>query len=286
MRNIKRLFWVTILTIAVSVFHFSCLKDVETRTYEQEMAELDKYVKEEGITGNQLFNGMYYVEQTAGTGMRAEIYDVVVIEYVGYLIDGTEFGKNKPDEEFSFQLGTGQVISGLDYGIRLMHEGEKAKLVIPSPLGYGYYQTGSIPSYSTLIIEVELIEVRRKNTVEPFSTEGAAYEATESGMQYYIIEKGAGKEITTGTMVDVHYTGFLDNGFIFDSTVKKGESATFEVGIGKLIDGWEEALQLMQDGDKFKVIMPPGLAYGKYGKSPSIPPNAYLTFDIEIIKVH
>lgn len=286
MENKKKHFFIIILTIAISVFHFSCLKDVETRTYEQEMAELDEYVKQEGITGNQLFNGMYYIEQTAGTGVQAEIYDVVVIEYVGHLLDGTEFGRSDPEEEFSFQLGSGQVISGLDYGIRLMQEGEKAKLVIPSPLGYGYYQNGSIPSYSSLVIEVELIEVRQKHTVEPFSITGAAHKATESGLVYYIVEKGSGKEISTGTMVDVHYTGYLDNGFIFDSTVKKGESATFEVGIGKLIDGWEEALKLMQEGDKCRVIMPPGLAYGQYGKSPSIPPNAYLTFDIEVIKVY
>ncbi len=105
---------------------------------------------------------------------------------------------------------------------------------------------------------------------------------TPSGLQYVVLKEGDGKAHPKyGQKVTVHYTGTLLDGRMFDSSVHRGEPATFAVG--QVIDGWNEALQTMSKGEKRTLIIPPELGYGVHGYPGIIPPNSYLIFDVELL---
>ncbi len=103
-----------------------------------------------------------------------------------------------------------------------------------------------------------------------------------SGLQYEVLESGSGKSPKATDQVTVHYTGKLIDGTVFDSSEERGEPATFAVN--QVIPGWVEALQLMKEGDKWRLFIPSGLAYGAQGV-PGIGPNQTLLFDVTLIKV-
>lgn len=105
---------------------------------------------------------------------------------------------------------------------------------------------------------------------------------TPSGLKYVVVKNGDGKgSPKLGQDVTVHYTGTLMDGRTFDSSVLRGEPATFKVG--QVIDGWNEALVTMSKGEKRTLIIPPELGYGVHGYPGVIPPNAYLIFDVELL---
>lgn len=111
---------------------------------------------------------------------------------------------------------------------------------------------------------------------------GAA--TTASGLRYITQVEGTGKSPLATDQVTVHYTGYLLNGTKFDSSVDRGQPATF--GLNQVIRGWTEGLQLMKEGGKTKFIIPSDLGYGANGAGGVIPPNAWLVFDVELIKVN
>ena len=106
---------------------------------------------------------------------------------------------------------------------------------------------------------------------------------TASGLQYQIIKEGNGPKPGINDAVTVHYTGRLIDGTVFDSSVERGEPATF--GVGQVIPGWVEGLQLMSEGSAWRLFIPSNLAYGKHGTGP-IQPNSTLIFDVQLIKVN
>lgn len=105
---------------------------------------------------------------------------------------------------------------------------------------------------------------------------------TTSGLQYKVLSEGAGDSPKANDQVTVHYKGTLLDGTEFDSSYKRGQPATF--GVGQVIKGWTEALQLMKPGAKWQLFIPPELAYGEAGR-PGIPPNSLLQFEVELISV-
>ncbi|RME69029.1 MAG: FKBP-type peptidyl-prolyl cis-trans isomerase [Verrucomicrobia bacterium] len=105
---------------------------------------------------------------------------------------------------------------------------------------------------------------------------------TDSGLQYEILTAGDGPTPSANDTVEVHYHGTLIDGTVFDSSVERGETATFPVN--RVIPGWVEALQLMPVGSKWRLFVPPDLAYGAQGVG-DIPPNAALIFDVELIAI-
>lgn len=105
---------------------------------------------------------------------------------------------------------------------------------------------------------------------------------TESGLQYLVLKEGDGAKPGPDDVVTVHYTGRLIDGTVFDSSVERGEPATFAVG--QVIPGWVEGLQLMSEGAAWRLFIPSNLAYGAHGTGP-IQPNSTLVFDVQLIKV-
>jgi tetratricopeptide (TPR) repeat protein len=108
---------------------------------------------------------------------------------------------------------------------------------------------------------------------------------TASGLKYIIIEKKDGASSENGKAVEVHYTGYLLDGKVFDSSRDRNEPLEFILGQNQVIKGWDEGIDLMNVGDKYRLIIPPGLAYGKKGAGNIIPPDATLIFDVELISV-
>ena len=104
-----------------------------------------------------------------------------------------------------------------------------------------------------------------------------------SGLQYEVIKEGNGKKPSATDRVQCHYEGTLIDGTIFDSSIKRGEPAVF--GVNQVIKGWVEALQLMQEGAKWRLYIPYDMAYGEHGAGEMIPPYSALIFDVELIKV-
>lgn len=106
---------------------------------------------------------------------------------------------------------------------------------------------------------------------------------TESGLQYKILTEGSGVKPSAGDRVKCHYHGTFVDGTVFDSSVQRGTPAVFPVN--GVIQGWVEALQLMQTGSKWRLFIPPDLAYGERGAGGSIGPNKTLIFDVELIEI-
>jgi FKBP-type peptidyl-prolyl cis-trans isomerase len=106
---------------------------------------------------------------------------------------------------------------------------------------------------------------------------------TPSGLKYVDLQEGTGPTPQTGQMLSVHYTGTLQNGTKFDSSLDRGQPYQFRIGTGAVIKGWDEGLMTMKVGGKRKLIVPPGLGYGARGNPPNIPGNSTLLFDVELI---
>jgi FKBP-type peptidyl-prolyl cis-trans isomerase FklB len=104
-----------------------------------------------------------------------------------------------------------------------------------------------------------------------------------SGLQYSVINEGTGAKATAKNQVKVHYTGTLIDGTVFDSSVARGEPATF--GVTQVISGWVEGLQLMSKGAKYKFFIPSNLAYGAQGAGKVIGPHATLIFEVELLEI-
>jgi FKBP-type peptidyl-prolyl cis-trans isomerase FkpA len=108
---------------------------------------------------------------------------------------------------------------------------------------------------------------------------------TNSGLKYIELKEGTGTPAKAGDNVSVHYTGWLKDGKKFDSSVDRKEPFNFTLGVGMVIKGWDEGVQGMKAGGKRKLIIPAELGYGKRGAGNVIPPDAELTFEVELLKI-
>lgn len=150
----------SILSIVVVFLSLSACNVCKNLTGEK--LDICEYTKENKIKTEPLASGLYYIETLEGTGDLPQAGDKVSVHYTGKLLDGTVFDASaNRGVPFEFTLGVGQVIKGWDEGIALMKKGGKATLIIPSKLGYGSRAIpGVIPANSTLIFDVELIDIK------------------------------------------------------------------------------------------------------------------------------
>ncbi|WP_282134481.1 peptidylprolyl isomerase [Seonamhaeicola maritimus] len=128
-------------------------------------------------------------------------------------------------------------------------------------------------------------EEEKAKAEEALEKLASGFEKTESGLRYQIIQKGDGAKAEKGKTVSVHYKGQLADGTVFDSSYKRNQPIDFPLGVGQVIPGWDEGVQLLSVGDKARFVIPSNLGYGSRGAGGVIPPNATLIFDVELMSV-
>ena len=230
-------------------------------------------------------SGLQYVEILEGKGEFPNKGDFCSVHYTGTLEDGTKFDSSHDrGEPIEFPIGMGRVIKGWDEGLMTMKPGGKRKLIIPAKLGYGERGTGSIPPNSTLIFDVELVSFSKPFKDTDFELPGQEI-VKDSGLRMIEHITGDGAKPENGQTVIVHYTGLLDSGVKFDSSHDRNKPFEFQLGMGRVIKGWDEGIADMTIGSKRTLIIPPELGYGSRGSGGVIPPNSVLVFEVELLGV-
>jgi peptidylprolyl isomerase len=214
---------------------------------------------------------------TPGSGTaRPGPADLVTVHYTGWTTDGRMFDSSVTrGTPATFPLD--RVIAGWTEGVQLMVAGETRRLWIPEPLAY----RGQRDPRGMLVFDVELISFTQSPTVPPPDVKAVPADATKtpSGLAYRVLSRGSGtRHPTARSQVTAHYSGWTTDGKLFDSSVSRGEPATFP--LNGVIAGWTEGVQLMVEGEKTRFWIPEALAYR--GASA---PYGMLVFDIELIRV-
>ena len=179
----------------------------------------------------------------------------------------------------------GSVIEGQDV-VDAIAQGDELSAVAIVRVGAEAEAFNAVEAFRTFEGSREKREVEEKaKQKELLDSVASGYDETASGLRYQILQKGTGKQATKGAGVSVHYKGQLLDGTVFDSSYKRKEPIDFNVGVGQVIAGWDEGIQLLQVGDKARFVVPSSLAYGSAGAGGVIPPDATLIFDVELMGV-
>jgi peptidylprolyl isomerase len=234
----------------------------------------------------KLSNGLEYTITSIGNGPAALPGYSCSMLYTGKLTNDTIFDASSRHgyQPLSFKLFKHQVIAGWDSVICHLHAGDKATMTIPAQYGYGARANGNIPANSTLIFDVEVLDVTPPPT--PWDAKGKDTITTASGLKVILFEKHPENPMpATGQMVSVHYSGYLLDGSMFDSSVERGQPYDFPLGQHRVIQGWDEGIALLHKGETAKLIIPYNLAYGEGGRPPVIPAKATLVFDVQLVNI-
>ncbi len=222
------------------------------------------------------------------------IVSTILFLGVGFAADKPEVKEEKDKVSYSvgYQVGGDFKRQGVDLNPDLMVKGVQDAMSGAKPLMTQQEMNETLADLKKKIVaeqQRQNKEAAGKNLSEGkvFLAENAKKKGVKtlpSGLQYKVIEKGAGASPKKTDSVTVHYKGTLIDGTEFDSSYKRGKPATFRVD--RVIAGWTEALQLMKPGAKWQLFIPPDLAYGERGAGPRIGPNSTLIFEVELIKVN
>lgn len=230
-------------------------------------------------------SGLEYTITSQGDGPQSATGHRLTVLYTGKLLNDTIFDASSRhgNTPFTFKAGAGRVIKGWDEAGALLRAGDKVTLRIPPELGYGAQAMPNIPANSTLIFDIEVIDVQPPPTVR--SAKGLDTITTASGLKIIYFEKHPeNPQAATGKRVQVNYSGFFMDGKMFDSSLENGAPIQFVLGKRQVIAGWEEGIALMRTGEKVQLIIPPALGYGSAARGP-IPANSTLIFDVELISI-
>lgn len=210
--------------------------------------------------------------------------DTVTVHYSGWTTDGQLFDSSvQRGQPTSFPLN--RVIKGWTEGLQLMVAGEKRRFWIPADLAYGENPGGGRPG-GMLVFDVELLSFEKApkppKTPEDVSAVPEGAETRPSGLASRLLTAGSGKaHPSKQSMVTVHYSGWTTDGQLFDSSVVRGQPASF--GLFQVIPGWTEGVQLMVEGEKRRFWIPGKLAYGDQPQGGA--PAGMLVFDVELLKI-
>ena len=283
------------LLLGLSLGLSSCIKDniIEDKKQEND-GEIRAYIAKKNLTAKKTESGLYYAITQTGSGARTPVDgDQVTFHYVisritdDIIIDSTQVAKNKP---LLIPLGGTNLISGLREGLSLLHEGEKAILLIPSHLAYSDAGSAALLPYAVVRYDVNVLKVRSEEEQigEYIKVKNLKIDKkTESGLRFTQLVKaeGVADTVKAKSTVTVKYTGTLLNDTQFDTG-----TSSFNLGTANsTIKGFSEGMIGLRVGDKARLILPSSIAYGKEGKTNpgkvNISPYSPLVFEVEIISV-
>ena len=240
-----------------------------------------------GIKPEKLANGIKRYTIDSGHGSPARAGDNVYVHFTGWLPDGTIYTSTRNvGDARRFTAGGGETFEGMDTALLTMAEGALCRFVIPYKLAFGEKGYGNrIPPKTDLTLDIEMVRISREKHVTKWNAAGRDTLSTATGLRYIVFEPGSGPQIKDRSIVTAHYSVYLPDGTLIDSSVKRESPIRYPVGAGLIIEGWEEASLLMRGGSRFQLLVPANLAYGDEGEPPLIPANSDLVFDIEILDV-
>jgi FKBP-type peptidyl-prolyl cis-trans isomerase FkpA len=292
------------IIVLLGLLTFSSCNKEDSRI-EEEKVKLQEYLDANGYNNIEpTSSGLYHVVISEGEGVSPERTDYVNINFTASLVDGTVFETSdralavardilREDKLYGpsrFPLETLGIV-GLREGLMLMKEGGRSKLIIPSNLGFGSIDYGTIPPYSTLIYEVELLDVisdpeeHEQALLDQYvADKGIVAEPTESGLYYIENQAGTGDLPENNSVIKIHYKGSLLDGREFD---KSGSTPiSFALNSPNIIPGLIEGVKKMREGGKATIIIPWDIGYGAQGSSEGIiPPYSTLVFDVELVEI-
>jgi len=258
---------------------------MEVELLSVEPAPIPSEVADDQLT--KTTSGLQYYDIAKGEGAEATKNSTISTNFTMWA--KTDEGYSYVDQSpaglpVTFVIGRGDtVFPGWEEGATGMKVGGKRLLVIPPDLALGSQGNGAIPANSTLVMEIELTDVKEPQVATQVDEKD--FTTTQSGLKYYDLKTGTGDSPKTGQTVVVHYTGWLTDGTQFDSSVDRGEPFSFVLGEGKVIPGWEEGVLTMKVGGKRQLVIPPDLGYGDQGAGGLIPPGATLVFEVELLEI-
>ena len=230
-------------------------------------------------------SGLQYYDITKGGGAEAVKNGNVTSDYSVWVKTDTGYNfvaSSEGGAPLDFVVGRrDKVFPGWDEGVTGMKVGGKRQLIIPPELAMGTQGARDIPPNATLVMEIGLASATEPQV--PTKVDEKEYTTTPSGLKYYDIKPGTGATPTAGQTVVVQYTGWLQDGTQFDSSIGRDTPFSFPLGKGKVIPGWDEGIATMKVGGKRQLVIPAALAYGDAGSGNVIPPGATLIFEVELV---
>jgi FKBP-type peptidyl-prolyl cis-trans isomerase FkpA len=291
----------TMLTLFATT---SCLKDDSEERRAAEKKTLANYIMSNNITVQPTETGLYYIETLAGTGDSAKLDTWMEINYTCRLVSDNsvvmtsdkQLAKDNNIFENIYYGPTRLILGrisykGLNEGLAKMREGGKARLIFPSDLGLGSASSSAIPSYSSLIFDVELLKVipdmRAYETglmTSFLNANDFDPDSTATGIYFKQTKEGTGDLPDDNDFVTVTYSGRLLNGNEFDASTK---SFNLTIGSGQVIPGFEEGVKLIKKDGAGTIVIPYYYGYGETGRYDAyyrtvIPPFSTLVFDISV----
>ncbi len=282
----KQLFGCTLL---LTLFTFlSCKKSVDpTPSAADEDAKIKAFIATKGWSAKSTPEGIYYVTDSVGTGTVTPTEESYVgMKYKSYVMgEAAPYDTSHAKTPVEFKLGG--VIDGLKLGLQNFKVGSKGKIIMPSASAFGSATDRGVPAYSILVFEFEIVTIKTQTVAEDdqikafIAKKNWTAQKTVEGVYYVIDSVGTGTASPTlSSTVKVFYKGYFLNESVFDSNISN--SVPSEFPLANLIKGWQIGFQKFKTGTKGKLLVPSVYGYGPSG-SGSIPPDAVLVFDVELV---
>lgn len=280
-----------LLICFLQVIILSCKEEESSQQSFEDSRIIDLYIESYGLEGSYISNGIFKsTTETGSEEQRPQWKEGVVVNYSLKLVNKTEinYGKNVLIEQ-----GIETFFEGFDLAVATMVKGEKSTFLIPSAMAYkntSHAVKGrKIPNNAVILLEVELLDIIREEEIMDyyFSSKGHASEKTATGM-YYKIDRLTSSNTApdVNDIVSIEYTNY----YLSDTIISEDQNLSFVISKQQdwddtgIIDGLEEAVLLMKEGDEGLFAIPSILAYGNDGNS-TIPPDATLVYKIKLTKI-
>jgi FKBP-type peptidyl-prolyl cis-trans isomerase FkpA len=237
-------------------------------------------------------SGLQYVMHQSVSDVKAQIGDILVIELTYGTADSVLFSSINYGRPIYLQVTNPAYRGSIEEGLVMLGAGDSATFFLPADSVYQRIFNQSLPegiaAGSEMYFSIGVLAIRNeeRDLEKYLEKENITAKPRPSGLYILPQIEGKGKMAIPGKKVRVHYTGSLLDGFVFDDSRERNEAFSFELGDDNLIDGWNEGVAKMKEGDRVRLIVPSYLAYGPKGAGNGlIPPYSTLIFDIELLSV-